>query len=162
MDDCLIAMGPREEALHHKITTTFFTILHENNLFLKLSKCVFHIPEINFLSLQLTQTGVTIDPGKISTIYDWPRVPRNLKELRSLLGVLGYQQPFIPNFTKIAQPVMALLKADADFVWTEECKKAIDLLINIVTSAPILIAPDQDRQFELEVDASQFALGGIL
>jgi hypothetical protein len=55
-----------------------------------------------------------------------------------------------------------LLKANAEFIWTDECKAAIDLLIDIVTSAPVLVAPDQDRQFELEVDASQFALGGIL
>lgn len=45
---------------------------------------------------------------------------------------------------------------------TLKCRKAIDLLIDIVTFSPVLVAPDQDRQFELEVDASQFALGGIL
>ena len=31
-----------------------------------------------------------------------------------------------------------------------------------VTSSPVLVAPDQDHQFELEVDASQYALGAIL
>lgn len=45
---------------------------------------------------------------------------------------------------------------------TLKCRKAIDLLIDIVTFSPVLVAPDQDQQFELEVDASQFALGGIL
>jgi hypothetical protein len=78
------------------------------------------------------------------------------------LGILGYQCPFIPNFAKIARPVTALLKANAEFIWTDECRKAIDLLINVVTLSPVLVAPDQDRQFELEVDASQYALGGIL
>jgi len=47
-------------------------------------------------------------------------------------------------------------------VLTLKCRKAIDLLIDIVTFSPVLVAPDQDQQFELEVDASQFALGGIL
>ena len=100
MDDYLIATRPEEEALHYEITVAFFNILSDNNLFLKLSKCVFCIPEINFLSLCLTQSGITIDPGKISTIHDWPQMPRNLKELHSLLGILGYQWPFIPNFIK--------------------------------------------------------------
>jgi len=162
MDDCLIATRPEEEALHYEITVAFFNILSDNNLFLKLSKCVFCIPEINFLSLCLTQSGITIDPGKISTIHDWPQMLRNLKELHSRLGILGYQWPFIPNFTKIAQPVTALLKANAPFEWTNKCCKAINLLIDIVTFSPVLVAPDQDQQFELEVDASQFALGGIL
>jgi hypothetical protein len=162
MDDCLIATGPDKDDLHTEITLAFFNILKDNNLFLKLSKCTFCVSEINFLSLRLTQTGVTIDPGKVSAICDWPWTPKNLKELRSLLGVLGYQWPFIPNFAKIAWPVTALLKANAKFIWTDECKATIDLLIDIVTSTPILVAPDQDQQFELEVDASQFALGGIL
>jgi hypothetical protein len=54
------------------------------------------------------------------------------------------------------------LKANTEFIWTDKCRKAIDLLINVVTSGPVLVAPDQDRQFKLEVDASQYALGGIL
>ena len=67
-----------------------------------------------------------------------------------------------PKLHKIAQPVTALLKANAPFGWTNKCCKAINLLINIVTSSPVLVAPDQDQQFELEVDASQYTLGGIL
>jgi len=72
MDDCLIATGPGEDDLHTEITVAFFTILRDNNLFLKLSKCTFRIPEINFLGLWLTQTGVTIDPGKVLAIRNWP------------------------------------------------------------------------------------------
>jgi hypothetical protein len=101
MDNCLIATSLGEDDLHHEIMITFFTILCDNNLFLKLAKCIFAIPEVNFLGLWLTQKGVTLDPGKVSAIRDWPRTPQNLKELRSLLGVLGYQCPFIPNFAKI-------------------------------------------------------------
>jgi len=51
MDNCLIATRPGEDTLHHKITIAFFTVLCDNNLFLKLTKCIFNIPEVNFLSL---------------------------------------------------------------------------------------------------------------
>jgi hypothetical protein len=81
MDDCLIATGPGEDELHHEIMITFFNILHDNNLFLKLAKCIFAVPEVNFLGLWLTQEGVTLDSGKVSAIRDWPQTPRNLKEL---------------------------------------------------------------------------------
>ena len=79
-----------------------------------------------------------------------------------MLGVLGYQRPFIPNFATIAKPLTNLLKADTPFIWTTECREALDILIDTVCSHPVLMAPNQDRQFELEVDASQFALGAIL
>jgi hypothetical protein len=54
---------------------------------------------------------------------------------------------------------MNLLKKDTPFEWTSDCRASLDTLIDIVTSSPILVAPDQDSQFELEVDASQFAIG---
>jgi hypothetical protein len=40
--------------------------------------------------------------------------------------------------------------------------KALDCLIHIVTSEPVLVPPDTSRQFILEVDASQYAMGAIL
>jgi RNase H-like domain found in reverse transcriptase/Integrase zinc binding domain len=76
--------------------------------------------------------------------------------------MLGYQCPFIPNFVAITRPLTALLKKDNLFIWTPECVKALNTLIKVVTSSSVLVAPDQDRQFELEVDASQYALGAIL
>jgi hypothetical protein len=85
-------------------------------LFLKPSKCTFEVPEIDFLGLHLTRNGITITLDKINTIMEWPRTPWNLKELRKVLRVLGYQGPFIPNFAALAQPLTALLKKNAEFV----------------------------------------------
>jgi hypothetical protein len=39
---------------------------------------------------------------------------------------------------------------------------ALEKLINIVTSEPVLACPDLDKPFELEVDASAYAVGAIL
>ena len=54
------------------------------------------------------------------------------------------------------------MKKDAVFEWTPEHHASLDTLIDIVISSPIIVEPDQDHQFELEVDASQFAIGTIL
>jgi hypothetical protein len=91
MDDCGIFTHEGELDLHREITTKFFDILWQHRLFLKPSKCTFEVPEIDFLGLRLTRNGITIAPDKISTIAEWPRTPRNLKELRKVLGVLSYQ-----------------------------------------------------------------------
>jgi hypothetical protein len=68
----------------------------------------------------------------------------------------------ITGFAHIAKPLTHLLKKGQTFEWTDECTAALDKLINIVTSDPVLQRPDQEKPFELEVDASQFALGAIL
>jgi len=87
---------------------------------------------------------------------------KNVKEVQKVLRVLSYQRPFIPNFAHFARPLTSLLKKDAIFEWTPEHRASLDTLIDIVTSSPILVAPDQDCQFKLKVDASQFAIGAIL
>jgi len=162
MDDCGIFTREGEQTLHQQIMADFFNILQQNSLFLKPEKCSFKVTEIDFLGLQLMAQGITISPDKLTAITEWPRNPRNLKELYQILGILGYQQPFIPNFAKIARPMTTLLKKNTDFIWTPNCAQALDMLIQIVCSHPVLVAPDQDRQFELEVDVSQYALGAIL
>jgi hypothetical protein len=76
--------------------------------------------------------------------------------------VLGYQRPFIQGFTQLARPLTELTKKDTPFVWTQERTDALKQLIQKVTSAPVLAYPDPQEQFELEVDASLFAIGAIL
>ena len=44
----------------------------------------------------------------------------------------------------------------------DECTKAVDKLITIITNNPVLHCPNYDKPFILEVDASQYAIGAIL
>jgi RNase H-like domain found in reverse transcriptase len=162
MDDCIIMTQEGKDDLHQEITLEFFNVLRRNNLFLKPQKCAFEQDELDFLGLHVTPQRITISPDKIIAIKEWPCNICNVKELYQILGVLGYQWPFIANFTTLAKPLMNLLKNNTPFIWTEQCKKALDTLIDIVTMSPILCAPDPNQQFELEVDASQYALGAIL
>src|SRR6267142_2589227 len=137
-------------------------IFEEHLYFLKPSKCVFEQPEVDFLGIRLGHGEISIDPSKIAGIKEWPTTLKSVKEVRSTLGVLGFQRPFIPGFTNIAKPLTNLLKKTSPFLWTEACTTALTTLYDIVTSEPVLISPDQDRQFILEVDASRYATGALL
>jgi RNase H-like domain found in reverse transcriptase len=78
------------------------------------------------------------------------------------LGVLGYQRPFIRGFAHLAHPITQLLKKEQKFEWTDECTAALDKLIGIITSDPVLHRPNYDLPFTLEVDALRYATGAIL
>jgi len=58
------------------------------------------------------------------------------------MGVLGYQRPFIPGFTVIARPIVELMKKATPFKWMEERRQALEMLIQKVTTAPVLAYPD--------------------
>ena len=59
-------------------------------------------------------------------------------------------------------PITKLFSKDIPFECGPEQQAAQEELIHQVTHAPVLVRPDPSHQFELEVDASQIATGGIL
>ena len=102
------------------------------------------------------------DPSKIEGLKSWPTVLKSVKEVRSTLGILNYNHAFIPGFATIAKPLTELLKKDAPFIWTLRHTQAVEQLIEKVTTKPVLVHPDPTRPFELEVDASNYAMSTIL
>jgi hypothetical protein len=86
----------------------------------------------------------------------------SVKQVCKTLGVLGYQCPFIQGFAGIARPIVELIKKGKTFKWTDACKEVLETLIEKVTNAPVLVYPDLEQPFEMEVDASAYAVGAIL
>jgi RNase H-like domain found in reverse transcriptase/Reverse transcriptase (RNA-dependent DNA polymerase) len=162
MDDCIISMKEGEEDLHKHMTHRLLEIFKQHSYFLKLAKCEFEQTSTTFLGVQLGNGEITMDPSKITGITDWPETLATVKDIRSTLGVFGFQRPFIRGFAQIAKPLTDLLKKDTSFEWTNKCTTAVKELKWIVTSEPVLVPPDSTRQFILEVDTSQYATGAIL
>jgi RNase H-like domain found in reverse transcriptase len=137
-------------------------VLEEESFFLKLTKCKFEQQSIDYLGIVVTKGTVQIDPMKQNGLAAWPCQLTLVKQVCSTLGVLGYQRPFICSFAHLACPIMQLFKKEKKFEWTEECMAALDKLIGIIMSDPVLHRPNYDLPFTLEVDASQYATGAIL
>jgi hypothetical protein len=55
-----------------------------------------------------------------------------------------------------------LLKERVKFMWSEACDKAFDTLRQHLTSAPVLVQPDNSKPFEVFCDASSTGLGCVL
>ena len=161
MDDVLVATGDDLER-HRKVVQEILQMFWEESFFLRLSKCKFEQSSIDYLGIRVERGIICIDPTKRKRLTQWPRTLSTVKEVRSTLGVLGYQRPFIPHYAHIAAPLTALLKKGQTFRWTEECTKALDTLLTMVEEDPVLHRPDYSRPFKLEVDASQYATGAIL
>src|SRR5882757_2411431 len=164
MDDVAIGTDntPEGRILHAKIIHDFLDILERQSYFLKASKCAFEKTSIEFLGFCVGHGTVRVDQSKIGGIADWPRDLKSVKEVRQILGVLGYQRAFIPNYAKLARPLNNLLKKDTPFHWSPECRQALEELIGCVTRGPVLTAPNSEMPFELETDASAYAVGAAL
>jgi hypothetical protein len=107
------------------------------------------------------EKGVRPDPTKVEAVEKFPR-PVNEKQLKSFLGMMGYYRKFIPRFSKIASPLHALLKKDANFEWTADQENAFQNLKGKLTMQPILQYTDFTKEFILTTDASNHGLGAVL
>jgi hypothetical protein len=83
--------------------------MEKHNLYLKPEKCEFEKEEIEYLGVIIGQNKIRMDPGKLKGIADWP-VPQNPTEVHQFLGFTGYYRYFVPNYLKIAWPLLDLTK----------------------------------------------------
>jgi hypothetical protein len=65
-----------------------------------------------------------------------------MSEVRSFHGLAGCYQWFIPNFPKIAKPIIELLKKGNKYVWSEACDEAFKHLKKLLTTSHVLAQPD--------------------
>ena len=82
-------------------------------------------------------------------------------EVRSFLGVAQYWRKFIANFSSIVAPLHALTSVKKVFHWGDMQQKTFDVLNQNINSAPILALPDLRQPFEIQTDASDYAMGAV-
>ena len=151
--------NPEEYAIY--VVREILQICREHKLSLKPEKCHFLQKEIPYLGHYISGEGIRPDPVKLAGIKDWPP-PRTVSELRSYLGLVGYYRRYMRDFSLVARPLNDLLRKDATWKWEEPQKHAFQELKDILLRDVFLLHPDQDKEFILETDASQFAWGAVL
>ena len=102
-----------------------------------------------------------MDMEKVEAIKEW-QTPKNVKELRSFLGLANYYRRFIDGYSKKTTPLTELLKKGVVRNWNKDCKDAFENLKKAVMEDLVLVLPDATKPFEVQTDASDFALGGVL
>ena len=55
----------------------------------------------------ISSEGISVDPTKVEEVMDW-NSPTSVHQIRSFLGLAGYYHRFIPDFSRIAKPMMEL------------------------------------------------------
>ena len=88
--------------------------------------------------------------------------PRNPKEVKQFLRLVGYYRKFIPRFADISRVLTHLTKKDVEFKWTPEYKNCFQILKEFLQQAPILQYPDPQASYTLYTDASKYAYAGVL
>jgi len=159
VDDVLV--GTDSEEGHDEIVAEVLKWLEENDLYMKPEKCSWKTSKVNFLGVVMGQGKIEMEEEKVEGVLNWP-VPKTVKDIKKFLGLANYYRRFIKNFAALAKPLNMLTRKDEKWKWKEAQQKAFKQLKGIFTTRPLLVAPDLDKEFRVEADASNFATGGVL
>ena len=162
------AIGSDASPMAHVATlATFFARLRLHNLKLSPNKPRIGAGRVDFLGHVISQDGVRPNDDKIAALAHMP-MPRDIKQLRSLLGGLSYYRKFLPNMAKRVRSITSLLKKGAVFDFTPPIEAAVRALLPEFAAPPILVFLDWDavidksRPFRLHCDASTDGLRATL
>jgi hypothetical protein len=159
IDDILVYSKNMEE--HEEHLRIVLQRLQEHQLYAKFSKCEFWIDEVPFLGHVMSPKRIVVDVGKVRDVVDW-KPPTIVHQVRSFVGLVGYYQRLIPNFSKIAKSITELSKKGTKYVWSKDCDDAFQTLKKLLTTSPVLAQPNIAKSFDVYCDASGTGLGCVL
>ena len=116
---------------------------------------------IQYLGHLVSKEGFEPLPEKLEAIKKM-LVPKNLKEVKQFLGLIGYYCKFVPHFADISWPLKRLTQRNTKFEWTKQCKKSFNHLREMLMQYPILRYPNLNKEYFLYTDASRIGWSGVL
>jgi hypothetical protein len=144
LNDILIFTSSIEE--HHRITQLVLDRMREHKLYLRPERCNFKITWIEYLGVIISHNKVKIDPVKVAGVADWP-TPTNKKEVQFFVRFINFYHQFIPSFSHRACALFDLTMKDIRFIWGLPQEDSFMKLKELVTSAPVLVLPDNNLPF---------------
>jgi len=146
---------------HDELVEEILRRLEEHNLYIKPEKCEWKVKEVGFLRVVIGPDGIKMEKEKVRGVLEWP-TPKCVKNVQKFLGLVNYYRRFVKDFAEIARPMHRLVQEQERWNWGAEQEEAFRRLKEIFMSEPVLAASDLDKEMRVEVDASDYATGGVL
>ena len=180
LDDILVYGRTFEEHLDH--LKKVFRRLRSKGVKLRVNKCFFVMGEVRYLGRLVSKDGYRPDPEDIRALEKFRVPPKNVGEVRTMVGFLSYYRGHVSNFAKRMKPVYDLIKWKGEVsptktgkssaksgydkkrsvLWSDELQKLVDGVIDTLKSPQVMAYPDYGQPFVLNCDASGYGLGAVL
>lgn len=170
LDDVLVASRDPQE--HKEHLRAVFTRFREYGLKIKVSKCVFGVPEIDFLGHNISGAGMKPKTDRIQAIIDFPQ-PTSVRQTQRYVGMINFYRRFVPKLAEIIAPIdshIASFKSSRSkrvveketFYWPENCASAFVQSKTALANATLIVYPASNVQYNITSDASDTAVGAVL
>ena len=163
LDDILV--GSPDSAAHLQTLRDLLERLQWAGLVINGDKCVFAVPELEFLGHRVTAAGITPLPDKVAAVQRHPR-PTTVRELMAYLGLVNFYRRFVPNAARILKPLTDALRGglppSSAVEWAPALEEAFVASKAALCDAALLAHPRERAELALVVDASGGHVGAAL
>jgi len=159
LDNILIFTRTEEE--HEQAVQRVLEILAEHKLFLHPEKCEFHWKQIEYLGLVISENKIAMNLVKVARVCNWPTL-ENQTDVQACIGFVNFYRHFIRDFSAIARPLFDLTRSNKTWNWDTKEQEAFECLKIAVTTAPVLVLPQNSEPFRIKADSSDFISGAVL
>ena len=110
LDDILVYANSFESHVHN--LRLVLRRLKSQGIKLRADKCFLFRQEVRYLGRLVSKDGHRPDPADSEALEKFRTPPKNIRELRTLLGFLGYYRSYVRDFSKQFKPMYDLLKKE--------------------------------------------------
>uniref|UniRef100_W5NN93 Reverse transcriptase/retrotransposon-derived protein RNase H-like domain-containing protein n=1 Tax=Lepisosteus oculatus TaxID=7918 RepID=W5NN93_LEPOC len=114
--------------------------------------------QVEYVGLLVGAQGTQPQSSRVQAIQNI-KLPTNLSELCSFLGMWNYSRQFIEDYAEIARPLHRLLQKEVPFEWGPSQEQAVMELKRRLGSVLCLAYPDKNKVFYPEAGFSEHCLG---
>lgn len=126
--------------------------------------------ELDYLGYTLSREGIAPQKKKVAAILAL-KPPKNVKELRRVLGIIQYYRDLWQRRTDLCAPLSDLVaecgttkkkRKAQPWRWEAEHQEAFDKIKQVIARDVMLAYPDFTKKFVVYTDASTRQLGGVI
>lgn len=159
LDDIIVGGKTYEEHRHN--LERVLELLLKAQLKVNWDKSKFLMSKVKYLGFIVGDGKITVDPEKVAAVRDFA-IPRDKKDIRAFLGLVGYYRRQIPMMATKAEPLNKMLRKEAKWHWGSEQQEAFETLKEYLASFPLVHCPDYTHPFIIATDASDYGIGGVI
>jgi hypothetical protein len=125
------------------------------------SKSIFDVTKGKLLGLVVYDSGINIDPERISAILNLP-APTSKKEVQAFMRVINFVCRFVPDFDVMVKPIHNLLKQDRSFSWTDDVENYFVGIKKVISSTLVPAKLNFEKKFIIYTNATKETVFSIL
>ncbi|RMB88815.1 hypothetical protein DUI87_34823 [Hirundo rustica rustica] len=156
-----LPLSGEDEVEVREATIKLLHFLGEKGLRVSKGKLQFVEPEVKYLGHLISKGSRRLSPERIAGILSLPP-PSSKREIRKLLGLLGYCRLWIEGYTQAVKFLYEKLTEGDNKKWTKEDDDKLEKLKLKLASIPALSLPSLEKPFHLYVNVEKGVAHGVL